>query len=355
MCIYYRDSTDLKYSSEEHIFPQALGGRIALPVGYVSDKFNNEISKLEQELLRDSIVGTMRQFVGPGKKGSLSKNKATKSKIHIITEDGDSTSISLGYIQQELTVEIPQARIDLISGSVTFSFSANIYKDYSSEVKKFRSLTDTPEKLIIKTIRTDALDKSAIIFAIQEKVEENFNAFLAINKESEFIMDVEFIKQIGKKIPFNGQMCVETGDLHFQHKTFIDPSHLRIFTKIAFNFLAYAMGQNFIINEQFDKVRNWIVTGDEPPCANYVSDCTKPFGLNLINFPEDAHYVFITKREDILIAKVVLYNKFAALIQLSTSFTESFDDISLICDWRIRKEYSIIELIQSNILGYWPN
>ena len=139
MCIYLKGIGGLLYKSEEHVFPQALGGKVALPLGYVSDRFNNDISKLEQEFIRDSFIGTIRQFYGPGKKGSLSNSKATKSKIYVIKRVEGNSEVSLAYIQQKLTVEIPQARINLKSGACNFWFTPHVYGDFSLEAEKYRA------------------------------------------------------------------------------------------------------------------------------------------------------------------------------------------------------------------------
>ena len=239
--------------------------------------------------------------------------------------------------------------------SCSFSFTPQVYGDFSLEAEKYRTRCSMPEELRIRVIKTNELDADTIIFAVQDKVEENFNAFLALNTDSNFVLNSEIIKKIGQTISSDNPVHANTGELSFQQKSFIDLSHLRIFAKIAFNFLALKMGRDFVMNDRFDPLRNWIVNNSTSGFAKYDFEGAKPFESSDINFPKDAHLVFITKRKDVLLAKVILYNQIAALIQLTVDFDGPFEDISLICDWRNRREYGLTELVTASILGYWPN
>lgn len=103
-CIYTKKSFDNAImTSGEHIFLAAIGGKKKLPKTFVSHEVNNFFSKLEKRFSRDSIVSIPRQFEGPGKRGSLNENKASKSNIFVMESWIDTQNLgekySLGYIK----------------------------------------------------------------------------------------------------------------------------------------------------------------------------------------------------------------------------------------------------------------
>ena len=96
MCIYYGNRMDLTYFEEEHVFPAGLGGISKLQRGTVSDQANKLFSKMELELMHHSLLSTTRALLGPGKRGSHSPAKMSKSEIGLLCKDG--TKLALGYI-----------------------------------------------------------------------------------------------------------------------------------------------------------------------------------------------------------------------------------------------------------------
>lgn len=96
MCIYYGNKEYLTYNSQEHVLPAALGCHTKLPKGVVSDQANAYFSPIERHVIEQSLIQLPRLFIGPGKRGSLSPNKATKSELSVIDMNGEK---SLGYIQ----------------------------------------------------------------------------------------------------------------------------------------------------------------------------------------------------------------------------------------------------------------
>lgn len=71
MCIYYPGRPSLTYQSGEHIIQATIGGIQKLPKGYVSDQFNQALSKLELDVFREGLPGFARVLDGPGKRGKL--------------------------------------------------------------------------------------------------------------------------------------------------------------------------------------------------------------------------------------------------------------------------------------------
>ncbi len=130
-CIYLDESDDKqKFENEEHIFPAGIGGIQKLPKGYVSDYVNGIIfSKMELGVMRESILAISRMFMGPGKRGALSKKKESRSKVLIFTTNNDEKNISLGYIKKGKPYQIPQISIKMLEEG----FECNIIIDLESK------------------------------------------------------------------------------------------------------------------------------------------------------------------------------------------------------------------------------
>jgi hypothetical protein len=129
MCIYLGENSELHYDSAEHIIPAGLGGIKKLPIVYVSREFNRLISKSEQGFLRNSIISMPRQIIGPGKRGSSTNIKATKSLINVFKQQTDKGSLSLGYIQLGKPVEIPH----IVLNNTTGAYSVGLNKETAEE------------------------------------------------------------------------------------------------------------------------------------------------------------------------------------------------------------------------------
>ena len=121
MCIYYKDKIHLNYKSQEHLFPAAIGGILKLPLGFVSDEFNNDFSSLEGELIKTSLVAVPREIEGPGKRGKLADKYATKSKGALMQNTNDESVFSLGYLKKGKLIDIPSLAINLTTGKLLLS------------------------------------------------------------------------------------------------------------------------------------------------------------------------------------------------------------------------------------------
>ncbi|MER2172479.1 MAG: hypothetical protein ABS938_17820, partial [Psychrobacillus psychrodurans] len=127
----------------------------------------------------------------------------------------------------------------------------------------------------------------------------------------------------------------------------------RIIAKMAFNFLAFEKGSDFVLNSKFDAIRNWILTGESN--QSFVDMITRDFELEkrLIPFcPDKAHYIIITQNATSLFAIVSLYGEASsyvvklANIELGECIIPH--PIGLICDWKNRKEYTLTDHIVAN-------
>lgn len=122
-CIYYK-SDSLSFNSREHVIPAGLGGKNTLPEGYVSDEVNNYFSALELKALRESIVGGIRNYLGPGKRGRkviikedglVTCRKEYNPHVQFLKRksnaqgfDSDEYCFRLGFMYDKHTMLLPQ-------------------------------------------------------------------------------------------------------------------------------------------------------------------------------------------------------------------------------------------------------
>ena len=85
-CIFCK-ATDGNFSVVEHVIPESLGNEtLFLPRGYVCDKCNTKISKLEQKFVNSVPMSGLRILVGSvGKKGKFPSAKYTNVNLQKIS------------------------------------------------------------------------------------------------------------------------------------------------------------------------------------------------------------------------------------------------------------------------------
>jgi hypothetical protein len=344
MCIYYTNRTDLNYDSQEHIFPAAIGGRMKLPRDYVSKEFNNDISKLERELIQHSIIAMPREIEGPGKRGKLGEKYATKSEIFILNAD-DPNMVALGYIKQGTGYEIPQV---IYNTTTWFGYTrVDNIEDLHVLKENCKNVDFTRLKIIID----NKLPIDKILLGIQKGIEKNHTYFFAKNESNPLTLTEDIIKQLGESIQTEQTPQTHNYQPIFNRKIIFDINHLRIYGKIAFNYLAHKRGINFVLNNQFDPLRIWISKGGENNFAGFSSKDSNPFINTNIKLPDSHHFIYLIKIKDILLAKVFLYNALGIDIILSREFKDTFKSEALICDWKNQKEYELLEYLATFYSG----
>lgn len=345
MCIFYVGKINLHYTSGEHIFPAGLGGIKKLPEGYVSDEFNNDISKIEQPFLRNSIFSLPRILLGPGKRGSLNENKATKSRIHLVTSNEDPNILALGYTKLAQTIEIPSIKLDFRTKQAALSLRGNLTEsEFQDAIQKFKDeCANKPLKM--REVISAEIPDNIVLIGIKGGIEENSNCFIFRNSEFKIAFDDKSIKAIVASTNYEGK----TGDFRSYMPSVQDTidfrdDYLRVFGKIAFNFLASKIGAAAMKDTCFDPIRNWIALGGENRFASINQSIKESLNRLGITLPDDSHLVLVLQGREILIANVILYNHFSVQILLSEKFTGDISLDGLVCDWKNKREFNFHEL-----------
>lgn len=346
MCIYYTNRTNLNYTGTEHIFPAGVGGIKTLTKGCVSDEFNRDISKIEQSFLRDSIFSLPRILLGPGKRGSLNENKATKSRIHLVTSNEDPKILALGYTKLARTIEIPSIKLDFNSKQAIISMSESITdSEFQMAIQKFNDQC-VNMLLKIREVISEEIPDNIVLIGIEEGIEENRNCFVFRNAKFNVPLDSQNIKATIASIDYKGK----TGDFKSYMPTVEDTAdfkedYLRIFGKIAFNFIASRIGYESIKDHCFDPTRNWIASGGENRFAEIDQNIKERLNRLGITLPEDSHLVLVSQGSKMVFANVLLYNHFGVQILLSENCSSKNINLDgMVCDWKNRREFKFHEL-----------
>ncbi|GAA0134947.1 hypothetical protein YSY43_17870 [Paenibacillus sp. YSY-4.3] len=343
-CIYLKQSKiDLTYKSEEHIFPAGIGGIQKLPRGYVSDQFNTDIfSKIELDFMRNSIISLPRMFQGPGKRGNLSEKSATKSNITLMESTLPSEkAIHFGYIKLGKPYLIPQilfqesglGRISLNPEDGEYSMQLNVFYDaLNSFSGSYYEFFD------------DKFDEHELLLGYFNK-----KWYLGSRKKIQRNKLIDFVKEVSEQRPdANLEPEKNQAQQFVKQKIGFDiNNYFRTCAKISFNFLASLKGQEFILHDRFDPLRNWIVGGGNNEFAFLIDRKTEGELFHNLSFPKESHKIIISKIPgNRLVANVSFYgSNFETGIYLCDDFYESFELEGLICDWLQRREIYLNDLI----------
>lgn len=341
MCIYYLNRSGLNYDNQEHIIPAGIGGIKKLPKGYVSDEFNSDISKLETEFIRESWISALREAVGPGHRGKLADKFATKSKIQVFigVENG---SYSLGYTQKGKPFLISHFVLNVESHEGSLGFANSDAYTNKQTMATFFEKCSSAENLKIRNLYDKRLPKNIVLFGIQSGIEKRYDAFFAQAEGGTHRLSIQQIKMLAGIDISNREQNTSKSQQHLQKQMPFKDDYFRIYAKIAFNFLAQCMGEEFVRQDIFNAIRNWIVNGGEQGFTSLGT--RKPFNNMGIPVPERAHYILITRADNFLVAHVSLYGGPIEVI-LTDKYVGNFQLQGLICDWEQRNEVGLYEYL----------
>lgn len=360
-CIYTKkDDVTATFNSAEHIFPKCFGGVSCLPYGWVSDEINNKIlSHLELNFARQSpdIVLT-RMFSAPTGR----KRHKNRDHIGIFSNSKDSTDYSLGFIKQGKPYPINQICFTIpenfdehnsISIKVTIAPSQNCTTEtiINNFWNTFKNYNNSPV-----CINDKRLPPTTCLLGHKDN-----KWFLGISEKE----NAEFVKPkvqniVSKIASINADELLSQDspheDIHHVSAEFrfcanlIDRS--RMYAKIAFNCLARLKGQEYILNDHFDAIREAILTGNDIEKFVYFQDNPHLIDELLKPFPHHPslgkHYhstVLVTK-EDILYGVVNLYGFSSSAIVMLGTINHYETPNWFICDWENHIEYTLEDSVK---------
>ncbi|WP_207510461.1 hypothetical protein [Longitalea luteola] len=256
---------------------------------------------------------------------------------------------SLGYLKLGKPYEIPLLLYDETSKFVKFSFDKTDEGNLDEIIGSFIDKLINPEPFKLKILDDERLPLQQILLGHSTEVEDNFNFYLAKHPGNKTQVTPEKLK------PFAMALTRTKTDLP-QHEQYIPKmsikmiwkeDHLRVFGKYAFNCLSFLKGKNFVLNERFDGVRGWIANGGHNIYAKMNNEYGEILAKLPVTFPELSHVIHFTKIDRHLVALVSLYETSSVFIDLADNFDSPFEADTWICDWKNRKEYRLMEYLNT--------
>ena len=249
-CIYCNeDKSKSFYEKREHVIPQAFGRFTNNPIlkKCVCDECNQFFGdKIELFLGRDTFESIERLRHGMNPKEPLRNRRRIKSKIRSGPWKG--VIVKDMYLAETGCIAIEKA------------IQAGFYHSERGEYDFFElNYIPTGKEL---NERGYAI-KNAQIWLIAEDGEEIDKLISKLNKQG---INVKSKTDLIKQEPPRSIVPVET-------EITIDRTIMRGFCKIAFNYLAFVAGSDFVLLPYFDDVRRFIRFGE--------GDSNRFFGVNL--------------------------------------------------------------------------
>ncbi|MGY0354233.1 hypothetical protein ACWY2R_07055 [Enterococcus avium] len=336
-CIYSKEELGPEvFSSGEHIIPACIGGKQKLPKDYVSHQVNQEFSALELGFARNSIISLFRITFGPGKRGSLSKKKETRSKLSF-SKFGNDRKLELSYIQKGEPIVVNQYYGDGYGGKLSLNpldDPIEKLKEFSSDKKVINMSVPDEKEYYDYYIVLDS--KKLYVYTkpnVQIVLKEIFNEIEAQKQEL-----LSSISNLENKRVSEGVLV----NLDFDFKD----DYFRVVAKMAFNSLAFVKGKDYVLDRCFDELREWILKGNEEQTSNFIEKDTFSFDSDRyfklfyksLKISEMSHSVYLLPRNEGLFAFVKLYGNPPIVVRLTNCCKEiDFNFIFLYCDWESGK------------------
>ncbi|NFA44462.1 hypothetical protein EXM65_18350 [Clostridium botulinum] len=339
-CIYLKESDEIQtFNKAEHIFPAGIGGVRKLPKGYVSDNVNGIIfSKMELDFMRNSVISICREIEGPGKRGSLSLKKATKSKVGISKDE--EGQVKLAYIKKAKPYSIDQIKISefkVVGLTIGKSEYKPDYENLKEFVIKLERFVDGYKNHHITYIKDVSIDLETILIG-----EFDSDWYLASNKNEIDLYNV--IEGIRKSISYlKNQKSLEKviSKVEFKFKKeFNMTNFFRVCVKMAFNYLAYRTNRDYVCSREFDKLREYVLGEIDEFEVNILENGAL---INKYELPKRCHTITISTCDENLFAIVSFYDEaFNVGMILSNKADNLINPFIGVCDWKNNNEYDLI-------------
>lgn len=351
-CIYSgKESNEATFDKREHVFPAGIGGINMLNQGDVSDEINEFFSKLELQFMRESIIQIPRMFLGPGKRGSLNKKKATKSKIFLMNNE---EVVKIGYI--ELGVPKGITQIKLLKENMKVNLITES-KDKNIELfLRFEEILKKKEKIKIK--KSKKLDENTSVIGFNhDKKDESIYIYhncqkFSLEESIKYFEERKIFEKIKNQCISEKMNISLERELQISNEIQFDINeYFRVCCKIALNGLCFLEGKEYVLKNEFTQIKNFILNGGENKFAN-ILDVKKneviENRLNKLQIPKYSHFMIFFRVEDGIHCILGIYG---LLHQIHLCKKREYDDFlnGLICDWQNKKEYSLEEYLLEKI------
>lgn len=319
-----------------------------LEKGVVSDEANKYFSPIELKTIHSSFCSLGRDFFGPGKRGT---NKQGKARIKIMEKDGE---YFLGYLFKGKPYLIPHINLG--------STSAKLCGDKEKGEKCINDFVEKLDKYSSESISISLIDakipkEQMLIGFYQGKY------FVASSKKlSEDAIKQNIVKFLDAYNNPAHDRTLKQGSMQnvkVHIKNIESPDTSRVFLKIAFNVIAHYRGEEYILNDNFDKARDWLMNPEQKNDASHdIGRIQSPLGQCDFMDKLKEHCCIITKQKDadgnkVIFAIVTLYGmtKCFTLGKAPNGDNCYTTPYGLFCNIETKKEQSLADKIVAFSLG----
>lgn len=330
-----------------------------MPKGVVSDQANEKFSSYELKLLRHSFISVNRNNFGPGKRGSLDVKKIKNPIVRVLKNDYEpNDTYTLGFIFQGESYILPQLMIDFDDGDMTCCISF-VSKVFNKNDPRFTILLF--QKLLIDFLVNR--DRKFILVDMPYTTSKHFinigcykgKWFVATSHKyvNMDVVAVEFLPRLMDEFKKNSNLETDVlikGEEQFQYFAKLDINFNEFFllyAKTAFNALAWLKGHEFVLDEQFNKIRNAVFNVDGFEDIWIDKDIAYPEVVKNVRrkAPDKSHFVVLSTLDDILYAYVSFYGEPSAVIKMSEKHQNSKMEGGIICNWKNRCELILEDVL----------
>jgi len=339
------DSDGETFKSQEHICSASVGGKTMLLKGFVCDTCNEIVfSKLENDFINYSLISLPRQFYGPGSRGSLSFNKASKTSIHLLTDVNSLQRKGLGYISMGCPHFLNQfiitndQKINFICGN-TDQDASIIVNDLKSKVATF----DSNNKYSFIELSESEYTNATFISFDKRKF------YIADRTRENALKNIEFIKGliVANKLTSNFvKEFFESHTLSHQKIGMNLDNDSRLIVKYGFNLFAYCRSHDYILSPKFDNTRNYVHHSGNEHRNPIITDGHYDDKFKSL-FPDKSHFLFLVNHE---YATYIIASFYGFEINYAVKlfdFIEDVDMIGLVIDWKNQKDILLSEHLKN--------
>ena len=356
-CIYTgKETLQASFDSAEHIFPKCIGGQNCLPKGYVSDEANNIFSKYERQFARENPVVLINRMFYP-KVGR--KHHKNREKIAVFKYDD---KVTLGYVAEANPICLNQISFfglsnetleNSLSCKITLSPTAkgSNKERYEAFLEALRNYNGCPSP-----IKSDVIPDNTILLGHKDKcwhlgIPKNQNPELiksmVLKAVQNLVANLEKFNEQYKESELTSNQVTASFEIMFNYEDVF-----RVYAKIAFNALASLKGQEYVLNPEFDDIRNAILDGKD--ILSYV---TIADGKNVqkeiadkfsdrVSVGDKSHSVVFGTLDNYLYGFVSLYGTDHPIVVKLGLISANVVDMYL-CDWQNKKDYKLIDYVTS--------
>lgn len=292
-CIYFGIDMMEADFSREHIFSKGLGGMKRLPKTFVSKMANNKLSKIEEELFQgSSSLNLRRSFILRDKKSS---------SIYIFNK------ISLSYKNGKLQPNSFILLKNLNSNSISVSASVKEKINEEELYKIFTNIKEDVRKGYVKPKLNKNVSKGYAFIEFYKR-DKKYNVDVIINPNQDFEVIKKYISSMNFK--YNGSEEQKIGNfsmnIHIEDNLYL---YYKFFSKICINILAHTFGKKFILNKEFDILKQKIFV-ENNRFINLEKDIDKCDKMQFKNQENEIeNYNLLKKTNEIIYSSVFIYNK----------------------------------------------